>query len=114
VPIVTLEWPTTYQRYDTPFAFRFFSPKEYVETGPALNVYKRMARMWYISAYARGGVLRETGRAWQPLGIGRASVERDVSSHWGLRIDGGWSNSNLAGSAGFQRTTLGVGVTIRP
>lgn len=114
VPIVTVEWPTTYQRYDTPFAFRFFSPKEYVETGPALNVYKRIARMWYISAYARGGVLRETARAWQPLGMGRASVERDVSSHWGLRIDGGWSNSNLAGSAGFQRTTLGVGVTIRP
>lgn len=114
VPVVTLEWPTTYQRYDTPFAFRFFSPKEYVETGPALNVYKRVARVWYLSAYARGGTLRETGRAWQALGMGRASVERDVSSHWGLRVDGGWSNSNLAGSAGFQRTTLGVGLTVRP
>ena len=114
VPIVTLEWPTTYQLDDTPFAFRFFSPKEYVETGPALNVYKRVARVWYLSAYARGGTLRESGRSWQALGMGRASVERDVSLHWGLRVDAGWSNSNLAGSGGFQRTTLGFGVTIRP
>ena len=114
VPTVTLEWPTTYQRYDTPFAFRFFSPEEYVETGPAVNVYKRVASVWYVSAYARGGALRETGRSWQALGIGRASVERDVSSHWGVRVDGGWSNSNLAGSAGFRRASLAAGLTIRP
>jgi len=114
VPIFTLEWPTTYQRYDAPFEFRFFSPEEYVETGPAVNVYKRVASVWYVSAYARGGALRETGGEWQPLGMGRASVERDVSSHWGVRLDGGWSNSNLAGSAGFQRTSLSLGVTIRP
>jgi hypothetical protein len=114
VPMVTLEWPTTYQRYDTPFAFRFFSPEEYVETGPAVNVYKRVASVWYVSAYARGGALRETGRSWQALGIGRASVERDVSSHWGVRVEGGWSNSNLAGSAGFRRASLAAGLTIRP
>lgn len=114
VPIVTLEWPTIYQRYDEPFDFRFFSPKEYVETGPALNIYKRVASVWYLSAYARGGVLRETGRDWQPLGIGRASVERDIRSHWGVRVEGGWSNSNLAGSAGFRRASLGAGITIRP
>ncbi len=114
VPIFTLEWPTIYQRYDVPFDFRFFSPREYVETGPAVNVYKRVARVWYLSAYARGGGLRETGRSWQPLGIGRAAVERDVSSHWGVRVDGGWSNSNLAGSAGFRRTSVAAGITIRP
>ena len=114
VPIVTLEWPTTYQHYDEPFDFRFFSPEQYVETGPAVSVSKRVASKWYLSAYARGGALRETGSDWQPLGMGRASVERDVSSHWGVRLDGGWSNSNLTGSAGFQRTSLSLGVTIRP
>jgi hypothetical protein len=114
VPIFMLEWPTIYQRYDAPFEFRFFSPKEYVETGPAVNVYKRVARVWYLSAYARGGGLRETGRSWQALGIGRASIERDVSSHWGVRVEGGWSNSNLAGSAGFRRTSITAGFTIRP
>ena len=114
VPIFTVEWPTTYQHYDAPFDFRFFSPEEYVETGPAVNVSKRVARVWYLSAYARGGALRETGSEWQPLGMGRASVERDVSSHWGVRLDGGWSNSNLTGSAGFQRISLSLGVTIRP
>src|SRR4030095_12503717 len=77
VPIVTLEWPTIYQRYDAPFDFRFFSPNEYVETGPALHVSKRVARVWYLSAYARGCGLRESGRSWQALGMGRASVERD-------------------------------------
>jgi hypothetical protein len=114
VPIVTLEWPTTYQHYDKPFDFRFFSPEEYLETGPAVSVSKRMAAKWYLSAYVRGGALRETGSDWQPLGMGRASVERDIASHWGVRLDGGWSNSNLAGSAGFQRTSLSLGVTIRP
>ena len=114
VPIVTLEWPTTYQHYDAPFDFRFFSPEQYVETGPAVNVSKRVASKWYLSAYARGGALRETGSNWQPLGMGRASVERDVASHWGVRLDGGWSNSNLAGSSGFQRTSLSLGVTVRP
>jgi len=114
VPIFTLEWPTTYQHYDAPFDFRFFSPEQYIETGPAVNVSKRVARVWYLSAYARGGALRETGSEWQPLGMGRASVERDVASHWGVRLDGGWSNSNLTGSAGFQRTSLSLGVTIRP
>jgi hypothetical protein len=114
VPVVTLEWPTIYQHYDTPFDFRFFSPTEYVETGPALSVSRRVARLWYLSAYARAGALRESGRSWQALGIGRASVEREVQAHWGVRVDAAWSNSNLAGSAGFQRTTLGAGVTIRP
>jgi hypothetical protein len=111
---VTLEWPTTYQRYDEPFAFLLFSPREYVETGPALNVYRRVARVWYLSAYGRAGGLRESGRDWQTLGIARASVEREIRSHWGIRIDGGWSNSNLAGSAGFQRTSVGASLTIRP
>jgi tetratricopeptide (TPR) repeat protein len=114
VPSVTLEWPTTYQRYSAPFQFRFFSPREYLETGPALNVYRRVALVWYLSAYGRAGGLRETGRDWQALGIGRASLEREIRNHWGVRFDAGWSNSNLAGSAGFRRTSLAAGVTIRP
>jgi tetratricopeptide (TPR) repeat protein len=114
VPSVTLEWPTTYQHYSAPFEFRFFSPKEYVETGPALALYRRVAAAWYLSAYARAGGLRESGREWQALGITRASLEREIRSHWGLRVDAGWSNSNLAGSAGFRRTSLAAGVTIRP
>jgi len=111
---VTIEWPTIYQRYSAPFEFRFFSPREYLETGPAVSVDKRVASVWYLSAYARGGGLRESGRSWQALGMGRASVERDVRAHWGVRVEAGWSNSNLAGSGGFQRTSVGVGVTIRP
>ena len=114
VPSVTLEWPTIYQRYDEPFEFVLFSPEKYIETGPALNVYRRVASVWYLSAYGRAGGLRESGREWQALGIARASVEREIRAHWGIRLDGAWSNSNLAGSAGFQRTTAGVSVTIRP
>lgn len=114
VPLVTIEWPTIYQHYDAPFDFVLFSPRRYVETGPALSVYRRVARVWYLSAYGRGGALRETGREWQALGIARASVEREVRTHWGVRVEGAWSNSNLAGSAGFQRTMLGASLTIRP
>jgi tetratricopeptide (TPR) repeat protein len=114
VPSVTLEWPTTYQHYSAPFEFRFFSPREYLETGPALNLSQRVAAAWYLSLYARAGGLRESDRDWQALGIGRASLEREIRSHWGIRVDAGWSNSNLAGSAGFRRTSLAAGVTIRP
>ena len=114
VPVMTIEWPTIYQYYDEPFDFRLFSPKEYVETGPAFSVFKRAARVWYLSLYARGGGLRETGQGWQPLGIVRGSVERELRSHWGLRVEGAWSNSNLAGSNGFERTTVAASVSIRP
>jgi hypothetical protein len=114
VPAVTFEWPTTYQRYSAPFEFRFFSPREYLETGPALSGFRRIASVWYLSGYARAGGLRESGRDWQALGIGRASLEREIRNHWGVRLDAGWSNSNLAGSAGFRRTSLAAGVTIRP
>ncbi|HUQ80594.1 MAG TPA: hypothetical protein VM076_05645 [Gemmatimonadaceae bacterium] len=114
VPAVTLDWSTTYQRYSAPFAFRFFSPREYLETGPAVNVYRRVASVWYVSGYARAGALRESGRPWQSLGMGRASLERDIRSHWGLRLDASWSNSNLAGSSGFQRASGAAAITIRP
>jgi tetratricopeptide (TPR) repeat protein len=114
VPVVTVDWPTVYQRYDVPFDFRFFSPSSYVETGPGLTVNRRVARAWYLSGSARGGALRESGQAWQPLGVARASVERELRAHWGVRVEGGWSNSNLAGSTGFQRTMLGASLTIRP
>jgi len=114
VPAMTLEWPTTYQLYDEPFTFRLFSPERYIETGPAFSVYQRAARVWYLSVYARGGALRETGHDWQPLGIARASIEREIRSHWGIRVEGAWSNSNLAGSNGFERTTVAAMLTIRP
>jgi hypothetical protein len=114
VPSITFEWPTIYQRYSAPFEFNFFSPEKYLETGPAVNVYRRVASVWYVSGYARAGGLRESGQDWQALATGRASVEREIRSHWGVRLDAGWSNSNLAGSGGFQRTSVGLAVTIRP
>lgn len=113
LPSVTLEWPTAIQRYDAPFSFGFFSPRRYVETGPAATVYRRLWRTWHLSAYGRAGALRETGGSWQPLGVTRASVEREVRAHWGVRADAGWSNSNLAGSAGFQRTSFSLQLTGR-
>ena len=54
-------------------------------------------------------VLRQETARSLGIAFGVLTVERDVSS-----LDGGWSNSNLTGSAGFQRTSLSLGVTIRP
>lgn len=113
VPSLWIEWPTVVQLYDEPFAFNFFSPEHYVETGPALSAYKRYHRVWHLSAYGRGGALRETGGSWQPLGAARFSLEREVVRHWGVRGDASWTNSNLAGSAGFQRTALALQITGR-
>lgn len=104
VPMVTAEWPTLYQRYSEPFDFPFFSPPEYWETGPGVDVYYRIERLWHLSGYLRGGAQRETGRAWSPLGMARLSIERELRRAWGVRIDLSWSNSNLAGTTGFERT----------
>ncbi len=112
-PSVTLEWPTAVQLYDTPFVFGFFSPRTYVETGPALSGSRRLARAWTAFAYGRAGALRETGGTWQPLGMVRGGIERDLASHLGLRADGSWTNSNLAGASGFERTALSLQLTAR-
>ena len=112
-PSVTLEWPTAVQLYDAPFVFGFFSPRTYVETGPALSGSRRLARAWTAFAYGRAGALRETGGTWQPLGMVRGGIERDLASHLGLRADGSWTNSNLAGASGFERTALSLQLTAR-
>ena len=106
VPRITIEWPTLVQLYDEPFAFALWSPRKYVETGPGVNVYRRWRRKWNLSAYARAGVQRESDSSWQPLGVARLAVERDLREAWALAASLAWSNSNLASSGGFRRTSL--------
>lgn len=106
VPRVTVEWPTLLQFYDRPFDFALWSPERYLETGPGVNVYRRWRRVWNLSAYARAGIQREDPGDWQFLGIARLAIERDLRNAWALRAAAAWSNSNLAGSGGFRRTSL--------
>lgn len=104
VPMITAEWPTLYQTYSEPFGFAFFSPLRYWETGPAVDMYHRVQRVWHLNGYLRAGIQRETGRSWSPLGVARFSVERELRRRWGVRARLSWSNSNLATSTGFERT----------
>lgn len=112
-PLVTVEWPTVYQRYDEPFDFVFFSPRSYVETGPGISVWTRLDRYWSLSVYGRGGAQHETDGEWKSMGTGRLSIERELT-HWGIGADVSWSNSNLSGSTGFQRTAVSLRITARP
>ncbi|HJQ37115.1 MAG TPA: glycosyltransferase [Thermoanaerobaculia bacterium] len=105
-PRITIEWPTLAQFYDEPFPFALWSPERSVETGPGVNVYRRWRRKWSLSAYARAGVQRETGSSWQPLGIVRLAIERDLREAWALAASASWSNSNLGSSTGFRRTAV--------
>lgn len=114
VPEATLEWPTLYQRYSEPFDFVFFSPPSYVETGPSLTLYRRVRRVWHLSAYGRGGAQKEEGQPWRALGTARVSVERQVAGHWGVRAEAAWTNSNVSGTAGFERTAVSLSVLARP
>jgi tetratricopeptide (TPR) repeat protein len=113
VPRVTLEWPSLYMRYDEGFAFHLFSPRRYVETGPAVNVYRRFARHWNAAAYLRAGVQQEEAMGWKNLAIARLSLERDLHDTWAVSAAVSWSNSNLASSAGFQRTAASLTLTRR-
>lgn len=108
VPRVTVEWPTLVQLYDEPFAFALWSPERYIETGPGVNVYRRWRRVWNLSAYARAGIQREDSADWQFLGVARLAIERDLRDAWALRASAAWSNSNLASSGGFRRTSVSL------
>jgi hypothetical protein len=113
LPMVTVEWPSLYQHYTEPFDFGFFSPPGYFETGPGIDVYRRHRRVWHLSAYGRAGVQREVGTDWRGLGAVRLSLEREVTRHFGLRTDATWTNSNLGGSSGFERSSLAASITGR-
>jgi tetratricopeptide (TPR) repeat protein len=113
VPRVTLEWPSLYMRYDQGFAFNLFSPRRYVESGPAVNVYRRFARYWSAAAYLRVGVQEEEALGWKRLAIARLSVERDLHDVWAIGGMLSWSNSNLASSTGFRRTAASLNLTRR-
>lgn len=107
-PAVGLEWPITYQVYDQPFEFVFFSPRSYIETGPALGLDARVGQAWYVGTSLRAGAQRESGMPWRPLTTARLTVSRAVLSRGDVVFDLGWSNSNLAGTTGFQRTSAAL------
>jgi hypothetical protein len=113
VPRFTVEWPTLYQRYDEGFRFNLFSPRRYVETGPAVNVYRRFARYWNAAAYVRVGVQEEDALGWKGLGIVRLSLDRDLHDIWAMGAELSWSNSNLASATGFRRTSGSLRLTRR-
>lgn len=106
VPRVTFEWPTLLMFYDEGFDFGLFSPEEYIETGPGVNVYKRFSPQWSGSLYGRAGVQKETGASWEAIGVVRGVVERELNDDWALRATAAWSNSNLASTSGFRRTSV--------
>jgi poly-beta-1,6-N-acetyl-D-glucosamine synthase len=106
VPRVTIEWPTLLMFYDQGFDFGLFSPEEYIETGPGVNVYRRFSPQWSGSLYGRAGMQKETGRSWEPIGVVRGVIERELDDDWALRATAGWSNSNLASTSGFRRTSV--------
>jgi poly-beta-1,6-N-acetyl-D-glucosamine synthase len=106
VPRVTIEWPTLLMFYDEGFRFGLFSPEEYIETGPGVNVYRRFSPQWSGSLYGRAGMQKEAGLSWEPIGIVRGVVERELLDAWAIRATAGWSNSNLASTSGFRRTTV--------
>jgi hypothetical protein len=110
-PRLTLELPTLVQLYDEPMPFAFFSPERYVETGPGANAYLRFHRHWNVSAYGRVGTQRETGRSWDPFGTIRLELWRDPADGWIMRAAAAWSNSDLAGTAGFRRTSVELALT---
>jgi Tfp pilus assembly protein PilF len=103
---LTVELPMMLQLYDEPMPFAFFSPERYVEAGPGAHLDLRVTGPWRVSLYARAGVQREDDRPWDPFGSGRVAVWRELSDEWALRASAAWSDSNVASSTSFRRTSL--------
>src|SRR5207237_1600583 len=95
--------PTLYQTYDRGFSFALFSPRDYIETGPALDWPRRWRRHYSLSLYARLGEQNEFQASWKKLGTFRAEAERELYKAWGVRLDAFWSSSDLARPTGFRR-----------
>ena len=107
-PRITVEWPTLLQRYDQSFDFALFSPERYIESGPALTLEQRWPQAWSATLYGRVGLQRESGRTADLFGTVRTTVERAAIAGWSIRASAGWSNSNLASSSSFRRTTVAL------
>lgn len=114
VPRFTLDWPTRVQLYDDPFPFALWSPERYLESGPGLHMYRSLGGGLGINLYSRVGVQTETGTDVDALFEGRGSLEWEFTAGSQLRLQGGWSNSSLAGASGFQRTSAEAGFLWRP
>jgi tetratricopeptide (TPR) repeat protein len=113
VPAITLTWPTLVQRYSAPIPLGFYSPRLYLETGPSVDLYRRLPGPWHLWADLRIGGQVEwdpyhegadavDGGVLRPLGRVRGSIEREFSA-WTVGIHGSWTNSNLTGDRGFER-----------
>jgi tetratricopeptide (TPR) repeat protein len=113
VPAITLTLPTLVQRYSAPLPLGFYSPRLYLETGPSVDLYRRLPGPWHLWAdlriggqvewdpYHEGGDAVDGG-VLRPLGRVRGSIEREFPA-WAVVIDGSWTNSNLTGDRGFER-----------
>lgn len=108
---LTLELPVLLQRYDEPMPYVFFSPAEYLELGPSANLELGSGEQWAATLLGQAGGQRETGFPWRPFVTTRGTVATVLAQHWTVRATLGWSNSNLASSASFERTTFVLGVT---
>ncbi|HSP33221.1 MAG TPA: hypothetical protein VLU46_02775, partial [Thermoanaerobaculia bacterium] len=113
LPRVRWEWPTMWLSYDRPFTFALFSPRRYIETGPAISVDRRFARVWTATAYIRAGAHNEEHIGWRPLTVLRAAIDRELTDRWSLRAEASWSNSNVTSTSGFRRTAIGLQVARR-
>ena len=111
VPGLEIEWPTLYQTYDRGFSFALFSPRDYIETGPALDWRRRWRRHYSLSLYARLGEQKEFQASWKKLGTFRAEAERELYKAWGVRLDAFWSSSDLASPTGFRRRSVSLSLT---
>lgn len=112
-PQLTISVPLMIQTYDHGFNFGLFSPKFYLELGPAVELKVSPKRHWELMASGRLGAQRESGLAWSPLGTLRFSVQRALDQHWGMSASFAHSSSNLASSTGFSRTRGEVGLKYR-
>jgi hypothetical protein len=74
---------------------------------------RRFARHWNAAAYLRVGVQQEDALGGKELAIARLSLDRDLHDSWAVGAALSWSNSNLASSTGFRRTSGTLTLTRR-
>lgn len=85
-----------------PFAGDYFSPRDFVEAIPTLQVRHRLRGGWTGVVAAGWGTQRHTGTDWRPARLVQASLSSPERAQWGyFRASFGYSDTPGVGGDGY-------------
>ena len=98
----------------SPGEFDYYSPKNFVQVLPVLQMRRFTSSGWMVLGAAGYGAQRATGGEWQSARLAEVRVESPRSEH-NLRVFGHlqYSNNSLSGAGNYDYVMGRLGITAR-